>query len=257
MRTVCASAAAAPRSSRPKTRTVAAVRPGRAGRRERSRSRARAGAAEQSGVRGRSLGTLRLGSARLGSIGSARLGSARLGSARLGSARLGSARLGSARLGSARLGSARLGSARLGSARLGSARLGSARLGSALIMRANGPGRFCQVFLRVIHNFSPSVPFRADDRAPPHTSRGKWSIRTNHRPHRKTPFGPLGCGRSGALKRLVSFVYAFVGWVCQGAAGGVFRRFTSSFQVGGEAIIGQKYFWGFFDHSLVILLVKK
>ena len=99
--------------------------------------------------------------------------SARLGSARLGSARLGSARLGSARLGSARLGSARLGSARLGSARLGSARLGSARLGSALIMRANGPGRFCQVFLRVIHNFSPSVPFRADDRAPPHTSRGK------------------------------------------------------------------------------------
>ena len=37
---------------------------------------------------------------------------------------------------------------------------------------------------------------------------------------------------------------AFVGWVCQGAAGGVFRRFTSSFQVGVEAIIGQKYFWG-------------
>ena len=46
MRTVCASAAAAPRSSRPATRTVAAARPGRAGRRERSRSRARAGAAE-------------------------------------------------------------------------------------------------------------------------------------------------------------------------------------------------------------------
>ena len=137
------------------------------------------------------LGSARLGSARLGSarLGSARLGSARLGSARLGSARLGSARLGSARLGSARLGSARLGSARLGSARLGSARLGSARLGSALIMRDNGPGRFCQVFLRVIHNFSPSLPFRADDRAPPHTSRGKWSIRTNHRPHRKTSFG--------------------------------------------------------------------
>ena len=89
------------------------------------------------------------------------------------------------------------------SARLGSARLGSARLGSALMMRANGPGRFCQVFLRVIHNFSPSVPFRADDRSPPHTSREKWSIRTGHRLHRKTSFGPLGPGRSGALKRLV------------------------------------------------------
>ena len=84
-----------------------------------------------------------------------------------------SARLGSARLGSARLGSARLGSARLGSARLGSARLGSARLGSALIMRDNGPGRFCQVFLRVIHNFFPSVPFRAGDRAPPAHITGK------------------------------------------------------------------------------------
>ena len=124
-------------------------------------------------------------------------------SARLGSARLGSARLGSARLGSARLGSARLGSARLGSARLGSARLGSARLGSAPIMRANGPGRFCQVFLRVIHNFSPSVPFRAGNRAPSHTSRKKWSIRTGHHRHRKTSFRPLGPGRSGALKRLV------------------------------------------------------
>ena len=44
-----------------------------------------------------------------------------------------------------------------------------------------------------------------------------------------------------------SFVYAFIGWVCQGAAGGGFRRFTSSFQVGVEAIIGQKYFWGFFS----------
>ena len=67
--------------------------------------------------------------------------------------------------------SARLGSARLGSARLGSARLGSARLGSALMMRAKGPGRYCQVFFRVIHNFFPSAPFRLDNRAPPHTSR--------------------------------------------------------------------------------------
>ena len=203
------------------------------------------------------LGSARLGSARLGSarLGSARLGSARLGSARLGSARLGSARLGSARLGSARLGSARLGSARLGSARLGSARLGSARLGSALIMRTNGPGRFCQVFLRVIHNFSPSAPFRLDNRAPPHTSRKKWSIRTNR--HRKTSFGPVVPVDPARSSAWFSFVYAFVGWVCQGAGGGVFRRFTSSFQVGVEAIIGQKYFGGFFDHSLVILLVTK
>ena len=50
---------------------------------------------------------------------------------------------------------------------------GSAAGGSALVMRANGPGRFCQVFLRVIYNFSPSVAFRAGNRAPPHTSRGK------------------------------------------------------------------------------------
>ena len=43
-----------------------------------------------------------------------------------------------------------------------------------------------------------------------------------------------------------AFVYAFVGWVCQGAAGGVFRRFTSSFQVGVEAITEPEILWGFF-----------
>ena len=47
------------------------------------------------------------------------------------------------------------------------------------------------------------------------------------------------------------------GWICQGAAGGGFRRFTSSFHVGVEAIIEQKCFGGFFDHSLVILLVTR
>ena len=46
---VCASAAVAPRSSRPATRTVAAARPGRAGPRARARSRVRTGAEEQSG----------------------------------------------------------------------------------------------------------------------------------------------------------------------------------------------------------------
>ena len=148
----------------------------------------------------------------------------------------------SRRSASARLGSARLGSARLGSARLGSARLGSARLGSALIMRANGPGRFCQVFLRVLHNFSPSVPFRAGNRSPPHTSRKKWSIRTGHRPTGRRPLGPLGPVDPARSSAWFSFVYAFIGWVCQGAAGGGFRRFTSSFQVGVEAIIEQKYF---------------
>ena len=99
-------------------------------------------------------------------------------------------------------------SARLGSARLGSARLGSARLGSALIMRANGPGRFCQVFLRVIHNFSPSVPFRAGNRAPPHTSRKKWSIRTGHRPTGRRPLGPLGPVDPARSSASFSFVYA-------------------------------------------------
>ena len=177
---------------------------------------------------------------------SARLGSARLGSARLGSARLGSARLGSARLGSARLGSARLGSARLGSARLGSARLGSARLGSALIMRANGQSRFCQVFFRVIHNFFPWC--RSDRvtarRLTPHGKNGlsgPTATATGRRP--LGPLGPVDPARSSAW---FSFVYDFAGWVCQGTVGGVFRRFTSSFQVGGEAIIGQKYFGGFF-----------
>ena len=188
MRAVCASAVAEARSSRPKTRTVAVERPGRAGRRERSRSRARAGAAERV-CRARPDG---LGA----SDGRAETGAAKNSG---GAVELRQ----EPTLGSARLGSARLGSARLGSARLGSARLGSARLGSALIMRANGPGRFCQVFLRVIHNFSPSVPFRAGNRAPSHTSRKKWSIRTGHHRHRKTSFRPLGPGRSGALKRLV------------------------------------------------------
>ena len=155
-----------------------------------SDGRAETGAAENSGGEG-SLGNARLGSARLGS---ARLGSARLGSARLGSARLGSARLGSARLGSARLGSARLGSARLGSARLGSARLGSARLGSALIMGTTGPIRFCQVFFRVIHNFSPAAPtFGTPRRAPPQASGKQWgSIRTGHPATGTRPLGPVG-----------------------------------------------------------------
>ena len=114
---------------------------------------------------------------------------------------------------------------------------GSAAGGAALVMRANGPGRFCQVFLRVIHNFSPSVPFRAGNRAPPHTSRKKWSIRTDHRPHRKTSFGPVGPVDPARLSRLVCLCLCLVGWVCQGAAGGVFRRFTSSFQVGVEVTL--------------------
>ena len=56
-----------------------------------------------------------------------------------------------------------MGSARLGSARLGSARLGSARLGSAY----NSRGKTlvgCQAFFRVVHNFSPSAPFRPGNR---------------------------------------------------------------------------------------------
>ena len=57
------------------------------------------------------------------------------------------------------------------------------------------------------------------------------------------PLGPVDPARSSAS---FAFVYAFVGWVCQGAAGGGFRRFTSSFQVGVEAIIEQKYFGVFF-----------
>ena len=69
--------------------------------------------------------------------------------------------------------------------------------------------------------------------------------------------GPLGRVDPARSNASFSFVYAFIGWVCQGAAGGGFRRFTSSFQVGGEAIIEQKYFGVFFDHSLVILLVTK
>ena len=146
----------------------AAARPSRAGRRDRSRSRARAGAVENSG---REVEP-RLGSARLGS---ARLGSARLGSARLGSARLGSARLGSARLGSARLGSARLGSARLGSARLGSARLGSAQ-SSQLKTRAG-----CQVFCRAVHTVF--------------LARGRADRR--NRARRRTPAGAAARCRSG------------------------------------------------------------
>ena len=33
---------------------------------------------------------------------------------------------------------------------------------SALMMRATGPGRFCQAFFRAVHNFSPSAPFRPE-----------------------------------------------------------------------------------------------
>ena len=36
---------------------------------------------------------------------------------------------------------------------------------SALIMRATGPGRFCQAFFRAVHNVSPSAPFRLGNRA--------------------------------------------------------------------------------------------
>ena len=122
---------------------------------------------------------------------------------------------------------------------------------SALIMRANGPGRFCQVFLRVIHNFSPSAPFRAGNRAPPHTSRGKWSIRTDRHRHRKTSFGPVGPVDPARSSAWFSFVYAFIGWVCQGAGCGVFRRFTSSFQVGAEGNQRMNLLTVFFDHSLV------
>ena len=76
---------------------------------------------------------------------------------------------------------------------------------SALIMRANGPGRFCQVFLRVIHYFSPSVPFRPDNRTPPHTSRksglsGPTTAATGRRP--LGPLGPVDPARSSA-----SFVF--------------------------------------------------
>ena len=120
-------------------------------------------------------------------------------------------------------------------------------LGAALIMRANGPGRFCQVFLRVIHNFSPAVPFRAGNRAPPHTSRKKWSIRTGHRRHRKTSFGPLEPGRSGALKRLVCLCLC----LCRL---GLSRRCPAVFSGALLAVFksvwrqssNQKYFWGFF-----------
>ena len=221
------------------------------------------------------LGSARLGSARLGSarLGSARLDSARLGSARLGSARLDSARLGSTRLGSARLGSARLGSTRLDSARLDSTRLDSTRLDSTrldstrldstrldstLMMLSPDLIAFVKPFFELFITFSPSVPFRAGNRASPDTSPEKRSIRTDHRPHRKTSFGPLGPGRSGALKRLVCLCLC----LCRL---GLSRRCPAVFSGALLAVFksvwrqssNQKYLWGFFDHSLVILLGTK
>ena len=89
------------------------------------------------------------------------------------------------------------------SARLGSARLGSARLGSALMMRANGPGRFCQVFLRVIHNFSPSVPFRAGNRAPPPPEDVLWAPWARSIRRAQAPRFPLSMPLSvGSVKAL-------------------------------------------------------
>ena len=44
-------------------------------------------------------------------------------------------------------------------------------MASALIMRATGPGRFCQVFLRAIHNFSAlRTVVTGTPRAPQHTT---------------------------------------------------------------------------------------
>ena len=121
---------------------------------------------------------------------------------------------------------------------------------SALILRATGPGRRCQVFFRAIRNF-----FSTARRRTHHGGNGLSGPTTA--PTGRRPLGPLGSVDPARSSASFPLSMAFVGWVCQGAAGGVFRRFTSSFQVGVEAIIGQKYFWGVFDHSLAILLVKK
>ena len=151
---------------------------------------------------------------------------------------------------SARLGSAR--SARLGSARLGSARLGSARLIIAGSAHALDVKPFCKSFIIFLPRCR-SGQMTARRRAH-HGGNGLSGPTTA--PSGRRPLGPLGPVDPARSNASFSFVYAFVGWVCQGAAGGVFRRFTSSFQVAVETIFGQEYFLGFFGHSLVILLVK-
>ena len=71
--------------------------------------------------------------------------------------------------------------------------------------------RFCQVFLRAIHYFSPSVPFRPDNRAPPHTSRkGGLSGPTTAATGRR-PLGPLGPVDPASSSASFAFVYALVG----------------------------------------------
>ena len=130
------------------------------------------------------LGLARLGSARLGSarLSSAQLSSAQLSSAQLSSAQLSSAQLSSAQLSSelssAQLSSAQLSSAQLSSAQLSSAQLSSAQLSSAQLSSAQNSRVStcveCQVFFRVIHTCSRSVPFRPGHRPRRRTHQEKW-----------------------------------------------------------------------------------
>ena len=81
---------------------------------------------------------------------------------------------------------------------------------------------------------------------------------TARRPHRKTSFGPRGPGRSGALKRLVFLCLCPLSVGSVKALAAVFSgALLAVFKSVWRQSSNRNTFGVFFDHSLVILLVTK